>query len=180
MPPPGGAPLYAGCPHPAFPLCRPGCPHPAIPIPNGANGDHTHPVPCALSGHRGVVWRGPRGSTPGFQRLPRWGTSADASPPRSPNPLSAPRPSPLPIRAERFGHAQTALSPPPLFSPAFVSFGHPSSQPQNPFGLTPPPFAEKNERSQKIRTAPSSSPSFVSCGHPISPAPPRPGGYARL
>ncbi len=37
-------------------------PHRTTPRPNGANGDHRHPVPCALSGHggRGVAW------SPGF------------------------------------------------------------------------------------------------------------------
>jgi hypothetical protein len=36
------------------------------PRPNGANGDHMHPVPCALSGHGGrCVAR-----SPGFHRLP--------------------------------------------------------------------------------------------------------------
>jgi hypothetical protein len=37
-------------------------PQPMTPRPNGANGDPTHPVPCALSGHRGrcVAW------SPGF------------------------------------------------------------------------------------------------------------------
>ncbi len=33
---------------------NPGCPHPMTSRPNGANGDHTQPVPCALSGHRGL------------------------------------------------------------------------------------------------------------------------------
>ncbi len=37
---------------------NPGSPHPATPRPNGVNGDHTNPVPCALSGHRArcVAW----------------------------------------------------------------------------------------------------------------------------
>ncbi len=37
---------------------NPGSPHTMIPRPNGANGDHTHPVPCALSGHGAscVAW----------------------------------------------------------------------------------------------------------------------------
>ena len=41
---------------------NPGSPHPMTPRPNGANGDQTHPVPCALSGHGGlcVAW------SPGF------------------------------------------------------------------------------------------------------------------
>jgi hypothetical protein len=39
-----------------------GLPHPMTPRPNGANGEHTYPVPCALSGHRSryVAW------SPGF------------------------------------------------------------------------------------------------------------------
>ena len=39
-----------------------GSSHPMTPRPNGAKGDHSHPVPCALSGHRGrcVAW------SPGF------------------------------------------------------------------------------------------------------------------
>jgi hypothetical protein len=41
---------------------NPGSRHPMTSRPNGANGDHTHPVPCTLSGHGGlcVVW------SPGF------------------------------------------------------------------------------------------------------------------
>ncbi len=41
---------------------NPGSPHPMTPRPNGANGDQTNPVPCALSGHkvRCVAW------SPGF------------------------------------------------------------------------------------------------------------------
>jgi hypothetical protein len=65
---------------------NPGSPHPMTPRPNGANGDHTHPVPYALSGHRGlcVAWSPgfhpglspvapsghEHGTTKGFHRLP--------------------------------------------------------------------------------------------------------------
>ena len=41
---------------------NPGSPHHTTPRPNGANGDQTNPVPCALSGHgrRCMAW------SPGF------------------------------------------------------------------------------------------------------------------
>jgi hypothetical protein len=69
---------------------NPGSPQPMTPRPNGANGDHTHPVPCALSGHRGrcVAW------SPGFHRLPLRGspasnlnlqTSGSSPPPQPPD-----------------------------------------------------------------------------------------------
>ncbi len=61
-----------------------------------------------------------------------------ATPARSPKTLSASRRRPLPKRtkgAERSGpHPNTRLPTAPIFSPSFASFGHPTSQPQNPFG----------------------------------------------
>ncbi len=53
---------------------NPGLPHPTTPRPNGANGDHAYPIPCALSGL--VFISGPcsRGDAPGCRRTPRWGS----------------------------------------------------------------------------------------------------------
>jgi hypothetical protein len=53
---------------------NPGLPHPTTPRPNGANGDHAHPIPCALSGLVFILGRCSRGDAPGCRRTPRWGS----------------------------------------------------------------------------------------------------------
>jgi hypothetical protein len=53
---------------------NPGSRHPMTPRPNGANDDHTQALRVPFQGTEDVVWRGPRGSTPGFHRLPLRGT----------------------------------------------------------------------------------------------------------
>ncbi len=93
---------------------NPGSPHPMTPRPNGANGDHTHPVPCALSGHRGrcVAW------SPGFHPVLAFtGCPFGARGPMRPlgiHPAPAPAATRRTATAQRWSEAEPWVTPTPM------------------------------------------------------------------